>query len=66
MALAARNSKAKQPIKQIAFGGLVGGIALFCVPLYVMAVQGRSEVMKNLAPIGGVSLLAGWIAMIFC
>jgi uncharacterized membrane protein YgdD (TMEM256/DUF423 family) len=66
MTLATRNSRSKNQVKYIAAGGLVGGLLLFCLPLYVMAVQGRSEPMKALAPVGGVSLLAGWLAMIFC
>ena len=66
MALATRKGQSEPRIKYIAAGGLIGGLFLFCLPLYIMAVNGRSEGTKLMAPIGGVSLLTGWLAMIFC
>lgn len=63
LALSTHKPTTKPIMKKVAFGGILGGMALFCIPLYAMAVNGRSEEMKILMPIGGVSLIAGCVAM---
>ena len=43
-------------------GSFLGGIALFCGSLYVMAVSGV-RALGAITPIGGLLLLAGWAAL---
>lgn len=38
------------------------GIALFCVPLYAIAISG-DRALAHLAPIGGTLLMGGWLAL---
>jgi uncharacterized membrane protein YgdD (TMEM256/DUF423 family) len=37
------------------------GIVLFCVPLWVLALSGRS--LGLAAPVGGMALIAGWVTL---
>lgn len=46
----------------LAMGGLhLAGVAAFCGALYVLAFTGLST--GPLAPLGGIALMAGWIAL---
>ncbi|XP_017291534.1 transmembrane protein 256 [Kryptolebias marmoratus] len=42
---------------------LLTGMGLFCGPLYHQALTGDPALGK-LAPVGGVAMIAGWLAMI--
>lgn len=42
LALSSRKTTNKPTMKKLAFGGILGGMFLFCIPLYAMAVNGRS------------------------
>jgi uncharacterized membrane protein YgdD (TMEM256/DUF423 family) len=61
-----RQSSSKKQYKYAAAAGLVGGLLLFCAPLYYMAVNGRNEEMKYMMPVGGISFIAGWLAAMLC
>jgi uncharacterized membrane protein YgdD (TMEM256/DUF423 family) len=41
---------------------ILGGAALFAVALYILAVT-HSPALIMLAPLGGITLIAGWIAL---
>ncbi|CAL8326707.1 unnamed protein product [Lota lota] len=42
---------------------LVAGMGLFCGPLYHQALTGNPDLRKA-APVGGMALIAGWLAMV--
>ncbi len=50
------------PGARISFWLFVAGIGLFCGSLYVYAVTGLKPIAM-FAPVGGICLLAGWLAL---
>ncbi|KAK5619663.1 hypothetical protein CRENBAI_010026 [Crenichthys baileyi] len=42
---------------------LLAGMGMFCGPLYHQALTGDPSLSKA-APVGGVAMMAGWLAMI--
>ncbi|XP_013876676.1 transmembrane protein 256 isoform X1 [Austrofundulus limnaeus] len=42
---------------------LIAGMGMFCGPLYHQALTGDPSLGK-MAPVGGVAMMAGWLAMI--
>jgi uncharacterized membrane protein YgdD (TMEM256/DUF423 family) len=47
---------------RIAGAGFVAGIVLFCASLYALAL-GAPRMIGVVTPIGGVALIAGWVAL---
>ncbi len=52
------------PLK-IAAGGFIIGQLLFIAPLYVSAIKGKQPMLSKVMPIGGTSMMAAWLALIF-
>jgi uncharacterized membrane protein YgdD (TMEM256/DUF423 family) len=52
-------------LSKVALGGFIGGLAVFCAPMYHLAVSGRKSSFSQMMPIGGVSMLVGWAALMF-
>nr|XP_020479179.1 transmembrane protein 256 [Monopterus albus] len=42
---------------------LIAGMGMFCGPLYYQALT-KDPGLTKVAPIGGISMIAGWLAMI--
>lgn len=51
------------PVK-VAVAGFSLGILTFCVPLYMMAIDGKMEIVLKTMPVGGLSMLTGWVSLI--
>lgn len=49
----------------IALGGFIGGLLGFCAPMYHLAVTGNRTTFSKMMPIGGVSMMVGWGALMF-
>jgi uncharacterized membrane protein YgdD (TMEM256/DUF423 family) len=52
----------KQPVAKWAFGFFLAGIGMFSGSLYVLALA-KVHWLVFVTPFGGVSLLAGWVAL---
>lgn len=52
-------------LSKVALGGFIGGLGVFCAPMYHYAISGRKSAFSQMMPIGGVSMLVGWGALMF-
>lgn len=52
------------PLK-VAAGCFILGQLLFIAPLYIQAIKGRDGSLKYVMPVGGGSMMIGWLALIF-
>jgi uncharacterized membrane protein YgdD (TMEM256/DUF423 family) len=50
---------------KVAVAGFIGGQLLFTAPLFVYAINGRSATFAKIIPLGGVSTMVAWPALIF-
>ena len=57
-------SKPSIPFK-VALLGFLLGFVCFVGPLYYTAIAGKHQVLSKLMPVGGLSMIAGWINLIF-
>jgi uncharacterized membrane protein YgdD (TMEM256/DUF423 family) len=60
LALANREGR----LNAIAGAAILGGASLFALALYTLSLTGERSVVV-LAPVGGVTLILGWVALIF-
>lgn len=56
--------KPSLPLK-IAAGGFILGQLLFIAPLYISSVKGKQPLLSKVMPIGGTSMMAAWLSIIF-
>jgi uncharacterized membrane protein YgdD (TMEM256/DUF423 family) len=54
-------------MKRKRYAGLLflGGIVLFCGPLYGIVILNEKKPLSSIAPIGGTMFIIGWIALGF-
>ncbi|CAM6002603.1 unnamed protein product [Sphagnum balticum] len=50
---------------KIAIAGFILGQIFFISPLYISAVRGKDSTLSKVMPVGGGSMMVGWLALLF-